>query len=48
MSEDLIPRGVPTVTYIRVLNPEAGQGDDIQTDGSTVTIMEPNKVIIHL
>ena len=45
MDDNPAPRGVPTVTYLRVLNPEPGQGDDVQIDGSHVTIMEPGKVI---
>ena len=36
--------GIPAVTYVRVLNPEGGvASSDIISDGSSVTILEPNK-----
>ena len=38
------PRGIPSLTYCRIINPPGfyGQGD-ILSDGNSITIIEPNK-----
>ena len=43
--EKVIPRGIPTISYIRILNQEqTGQSSDIATDGDFVSIMETGQV----
>lgn len=43
--EKVIPRGVPTISYVRILNQEQnGQVSDIGIDGDYVSIMESGQV----
>lgn len=45
--EKVIPRGIPTISYIRILNQEqSGQSNDIEIDGDFVSIMESGQVNI--
>lgn len=43
----MLPRGVPTLSYVRVLDPEGGLSTDIVLDGDFVSVMEPGHVSKH-
>ena len=40
----VVPRGIPTVTYARILNPINGRGGDVLGDGNSVTILDASQV----
>jgi hypothetical protein len=43
--EKVLPRGVPTISYVRVLNQDQpGQVSDIAIDGDFVSILESGQV----
>jgi hypothetical protein len=39
----VVPRGIPTVTYARILNPLNGRGGDVLGDGNSVTILDASQ-----
>ena len=41
----VVPRGIPTITYARILNPINGRGGDVLGDGNSVTILDSSQVI---
>jgi hypothetical protein len=44
MEGNILPRGVPTLSYVRVLDPEGGLSTDIILDGDFVSVMDPGQV----
>lgn len=43
--EKVIPRGIPTISYVRILNQEQpSQISDIGIDGDFVSVMESGQV----
>lgn len=49
MEDNFIPKGIPSLTYVRILPPSAELGAntspnaDLITDGNTVTVAEPGQ-----
>ena len=44
LDKQVAPRGIPTVTYARILNPINGRGGDVLGDGCSVTILDDSQV----
>lgn len=48
MDESFVPKGIPSLTYVRILAPVSDSGEnvvstDLMTEGNTVTVAEAGK-----